>query len=227
MRACASSSASFDFFWPTSAAWIAVAIVSPIAGHCGTRGRQSTSVSCSSDVSAASTKFGPMSLVIATKSGDFHSDTRLRPVRFAGPANFHDVRACVSADAAHVMNSHVAFFCFSDSAALIGKPQFQIEVTRLPLGPLGQRAKPILPITFDFSGLLSTAADECASMYAPSVPCENASAMSGQFQLRTAGGAYFDRRSTYQSSARTASGELTRTTLPANHDPPNSRKIDG
>ena len=49
MRACASSSASFGFFWPTSAAWIAVAIVSPMAGHCGTRGRQSTSVSCSSD----------------------------------------------------------------------------------------------------------------------------------------------------------------------------------
>ena len=101
MRACASSSASFDFFWPTSAAWIAVAIVSPIAGHCGTRGRHSTSVSCSSDVNAASTKFGPMSLVIATKSGDFHSDVRLSPERFAAPANFHDVRACVSAEAAH------------------------------------------------------------------------------------------------------------------------------
>ena len=87
------------------------------------------------------------------------------------------------------MNSHVAFLPRSESAALTGKPQFQIDVTRLPVGPLGQRAKPILPMTLDFSGLLSTAADECASMYAPIVPCENASAMSGQFQLRTAGGA--------------------------------------
>jgi hypothetical protein len=36
---------------------------------------------------------------------------RLIPERFAGPANFHDVRACVSADAAHSMKSQVAFFC--------------------------------------------------------------------------------------------------------------------
>ena len=114
---------------------------------------------------------------------------RFSPERFAGPANFHDVRACVSPAAAQEMNSHVAFLPRSESAALTGKPQFQIDVTRLPVGPLGQRAKPILPMTLDFSGLLSTAADECASMYAPIVPCENASAMSGQFQLRTAGGA--------------------------------------
>jgi hypothetical protein len=51
--------------------------------------------------------------------------------------------------------------------------------------------------------------------------------MSGQFQLRTAGGAYFVSASTYQSSARTASGELTTTLLPWNHCPPNARKIDG
>ncbi len=62
------------------------------------------------------------------------------PERLAGPANFHEVRACVSADAAQVMNSQVAFFACSLSAALIGKPQFQIDVTRLPLGPFGQRA---------------------------------------------------------------------------------------
>ena len=62
------------------------------------------------------------------------------------------------------MNSHVARFALSESAALIGKPQFQIEVTRLPEGPAGQRAKPILPITLECSGLLSTAAEECASM---------------------------------------------------------------
>ena len=52
----------------------------------------------------------------------------------------YEVRACVSAEAAQVMNSQVAFFCLSLSAALIGKPQFQIDVTRLPAGPLGQRA---------------------------------------------------------------------------------------
>ena len=86
------------------------------------------------------------------------------PERLAGPANFQDVRACVSAEAAQVMNSQVAFFAFSLRAALMGNPQFQIEVTRLPDGPFGQRAKPILPMTFDLSGLFSTAADECASM---------------------------------------------------------------
>ena len=140
MRACASSSASFGFFWPTSADWIAVAIVSPIAGHCGTRGRQSTSVSCSSDSSAAGMKLSPAPFIAAANSGDFHDEMRFTPERFAGPANFHDVRACVSADVAHGMNSHVARFALSDSAALIGKPQFQIDVTRLPFGPLGQRA---------------------------------------------------------------------------------------
>ena len=46
----------------------------------------------------------------------------------------------------------------------MGKPQFQIEVTRLPAGPRGQRAKPTLPMTLDFSGLFRTAADEWASM---------------------------------------------------------------
>ena len=140
MRACASSSASFGFFWPTSADWIAVAMVSPMAGHCGTRGRQSTSVSCSSDSSAAGMKLSPASFIAAANSGDLHSDMRFTPERLAGPANFHEVRAWVSADAAQSMNSHVAFFCFSVSAALIGKPQFQIEVTRLPFGPFGQRA---------------------------------------------------------------------------------------
>jgi hypothetical protein len=38
------------------------------------------------------------------------------------------------------MNSQVAFFWPSLKAALIGKLQFQIEVTRLPDGPFGQRA---------------------------------------------------------------------------------------
>ena len=125
------------------------------------------------------------------------------------------------------MNSHVARFALSGSAAFTGKPQFQIDVTRLPEGPRGQRAKPILPITFDFSGLFSTAAEECASTYVPTVPYENASAMSGQFQFRTAGGAYFDCASTYQASARSASGEFTLSVVPWNHWPPNARKIDG
>src|SRR5690242_1089785 len=118
---------------------MAVAMVSPIAGHCGTRGRQSTSVSCSRDASADSTKFGPVSFIAFTKSLERQSDVRLRPERFAGPANFHDVRACVSPAAAHWMNSQVAFFWRSPSAALIGNPQFQIDVTRLPDGPAGQR----------------------------------------------------------------------------------------
>ena len=73
-------------------------------------------------------------------SGARHSDARFRPERLPAPANFHEVRACVSAEVAQLMNSQVARFCLSDSAALIGKPQFQIEVTRLPFGPLGQRA---------------------------------------------------------------------------------------
>ena len=62
------------------------------------------------------------------------------------------------------MNSQVAFFFLSGKAALIGKLQFQIEVTRLPEGPLGQRAKPILPITFELAGLLMTPAVLCASV---------------------------------------------------------------
>ena len=55
-------------------------------------------------------------------------------------SKIHDVRACVSAEVAHSMKSHVAFFCFSVNAALIGKPQFQIDVTRFPFGPFGHRA---------------------------------------------------------------------------------------
>ena len=51
--------------------------------------------------------------------------------------------------------------------------------------------------------------------------------MSGQFQLRTAGGAYFASASTYQSSARTASGESTTIFFPRNQSPPNSRNSDG
>src|SRR4029453_9582774 len=148
-------------------------MASPIAGHSGPRGRHSTSVSCSSDSSAAGMKLSPASFIAAANSGDFHADTRFTPERLAGPANFHEVRACVSADAAQAMNSPVAFFCFSVSAALIGKPQFQIEVTRLPFGPFGQRAYATLPTPFDFSGLVSTAADECASMQVATVPCEN------------------------------------------------------
>jgi hypothetical protein len=42
-----------------------------------------------------------------------------------------------------MMKSQVARLAFSESEALIGKPQFQIEVTRLLPGPLGQRANPI------------------------------------------------------------------------------------
>ena len=59
------------------------------------------------------------------------------------------------------------------------------------------------------------------------MPCENASAMSGQFQLRTAGGAYCVSALTYHSSARTASGELTTSSLPLNQLPPKPRRIDG
>jgi hypothetical protein len=53
---------------------------------------------------------------------------------------FHEVRACVSAEVDQAMKSQVARFAFSESAALIGKPQFQIDETRLPEGPFGQRA---------------------------------------------------------------------------------------
>src|SRR5690606_30902822 len=132
----------------------------PIAGHWGTRGRHSTSVSCSSDSSAACTKLSPASFIDSPNSGDFQREMRLMPERLAGPSNFQDVRACVSAAAAQLMKSQVARLALSLRAALIGKPQFQIDVTRLPEGPLGQRAKPILPMTRDLSGLLSTAAEE-------------------------------------------------------------------
>ncbi len=60
-------------------------------------------------------KLSPASFIAAAKSGDFHSEMRLTPERLPGPANFHDVRACVSADVAHTMKSHVA--CF----ALVGQ----------------------------------------------------------------------------------------------------------
>ena len=62
------------------------------------------------------------------------------------------------------MNSQVATLSFFDKAPLIGKLQFQIEATRLPDGPFGQRAKPILPITFDFFGSAITAAEVLASI---------------------------------------------------------------
>ena len=81
-----------------------------------------------------------MSLVIARNSGARHNDVRLIHERLPGPANFHAVRACVSTLVAHWMKSQVAFRFFSGRAELIGKPQFQIEVVRLPDGPLGQRA---------------------------------------------------------------------------------------
>src|SRR5262245_46763061 len=115
-------------------------MVSPIAGHCGTRGRQSTSVSCSSDSSAAWMKLSPAPFMASANSDDRHCDRRLMPERLAAPANFQDVRACVSADAAQVIKSQVAFLARSLRALLMGKPQFQIDVTRLPLGPLGHRA---------------------------------------------------------------------------------------
>ena len=189
MRACASSSASFGFFWPTSAAWIAVAIVSPIAGHCGTRGRQSTSVSCSSDASAASTKFGPMSFVIATNSGERHSDVRFRPERFAGPANFHDVRACVSAAAAHWMNSHVALLLLLVERGVDREAPVPDRRDALAGRPRGQRAKADLADHLRLLRVDQHRGRRVRVDVAPSVPCENASAMSGQFQLRTAGGA--------------------------------------
>ncbi len=141
MRACASSSASFGFFCPTSAAWMPVAMVSPMAGHCGTRGRHSTSVSCSSDSSAAGNEVVARALHGRANSARGPQRHAVHaPSAWPAPANFHEVRACVSADVAQVMKSQVAFFALSLSAALTGKPQFQIEVTRLPAGPLGQRA---------------------------------------------------------------------------------------
>ena len=51
--------------------------------------------------------------------------------------------------------------------------------------------------------------------------------MSGQFQLRTAGGEYALSVSTYHCSAYTAGAELTTTALPCIQVPPNSRKSDG
>jgi hypothetical protein len=51
--------------------------------------------------------------------------------------------------------------------------------------------------------------------------------MSGQFQLRTAGGAYAVSVSTYHSSALTASGELTTTLPPCIQLPPKPRNSDG
>ena len=51
--------------------------------------------------------------------------------------------------------------------------------------------------------------------------------MSGQFQLRTAGGAYSVSVSTYQLSAFTASGELTTMSLPVIQLPPKPRNSDG
>ena len=108
-------------------------------------------------------KLSPAPLMTLANSVERQSERRFNPDRFNGPANFHEVRACVSADAAQAINNQVAFLARSLSAALMGKPQFQIEVTALPAGPLGQRANPIFPTTFDFSGLLITAAEEWAS----------------------------------------------------------------
>ena len=62
------------------------------------------------------------------------------------------------------MNSQVACRAFSGNAELIGMAQFQIELTRRPEGPLGQRANPILPMTFERSGLAITDTAECPSM---------------------------------------------------------------
>ena len=126
------------------------------------------------------------------------------------------------------MNSQVAWRAFSGSAELIGMAQFQIELTRRPLGPLGQRAKPILPMTFERSGLAMTVAAECPSMKLAIVPCANASAMSGQFQFCAAFGANALFCVTYHSSAATASGLLTLILPPAsNHFPPNAPRSEG
>jgi hypothetical protein len=51
--------------------------------------------------------------------------------------------------------------------------------------------------------------------------------MSGQFQLRTAGGAYLPSTSTYQVRAVIASGELTTMSLPFIQLPPKPRNSDG
>ena len=85
-------------------------------------------------------KLAPRPPASAPNSFDCHCDRRFRPRRFTGPLAFHEVRACVSAEVDQAMNSQVARFAFSESAALIGKPQFQIDETRLPEGPFGQRA---------------------------------------------------------------------------------------
>ena len=65
------------------------------------------------------------------------------------------MRICVSQHA-HWMKSHVARLAGSGSALLIGIAQFQMDVTRRPDGPFGQRAKPILPTTFERSGFPTT-----------------------------------------------------------------------
>src|SRR5688572_27131937 len=140
MRVCASSKASLGFCWPTSAAWMAVAMVSPTAGHCGMRGRHSTSRSWRIESIDACRKLDPRLPATASKGLACHSERRLRPRRFTGPEAFHEVRACVSAELAQAMKSQVARLARSESAALIGKPQFQIDDTRLPEGPRGQRA---------------------------------------------------------------------------------------
>ena len=60
-----------------------------------------------------------------SNSAERHSDVRFTPERLAGPANLHDVRACVSAEAAQVMKCQVAFFA------------------RWPKGPAGKRVTSI------------------------------------------------------------------------------------
>ena len=80
------------------------AIVSPIAGHCGTRGRQSTSVSCSRLSSEAGDELVARIVHHLRVLGPlFHSDSRFTPERLPGPLNAYEVRICVSSQHAHWM----------------------------------------------------------------------------------------------------------------------------
>ena len=54
-------------------------MVSPTAGHCGTRGRHSTSVSCSSDSSAAMKNAGDNFIPAALESLEQDPDVEWRP----------------------------------------------------------------------------------------------------------------------------------------------------
>ena len=58
-------------------------------------------------------KLSPAPLMTLANSVERQSERRFNPDRFNGPANFHEVRACVSADAAQAINNQVAFLARS------------------------------------------------------------------------------------------------------------------